>query len=326
MADLGFDVWLGNTRGNSYSRNHTTLNPDTDREFWNFDIESCATLDLPAMLDYIGNVTSTDETQVRPPFFYICHSMGCAEILALLSEVPEYNEVLDAAFLMAPPIFMANSRASYFTGLASLFEYIQGYKEIRRTRTSRPWWVNWGCTYAWCRKSTSRMLSMSPDQLNMTMLPVIYDHLRHGSSSKVVYHFAQVCKSLLIRRLNLTLTLQLMKAGNVFRKYDYGEEENQSRYNGSKTPPHFNLSAISTPLYLFYGNGDKLIAEEDVLALAQELPSCKALYKIDYPGWNHNDFVYAQEAHKYVYDFILDTMAKYLYAYQNGTQIDESIE
>ena len=119
--------------------------------------------------------------------------MGCAEILALLSEEPEYNEVLDAAFLMAPPVFMANSRASYFTGLASLFEYISGYKELRRYRTSRPWWVRLGCTYSWCHKTASRMLSMSPDQLNMTMLPVIYDHLRHGSSSKVVFHFSQVC-------------------------------------------------------------------------------------------------------------------------------------
>ena len=196
MADLGFDVWLGNSRGNSYSRNHTTYNPDTDSAFWDFDIDSCARGDLPAFFDYIRNLTSfqaEDDQILSPPFFYICHSMGCAEILALLSQVPDYNEVLDAAFLMAPPVFMANSRASYFTGLASLFEYISGYKELRRYRTSRPWWVRLGCTYSWCRRTASRMLSMSPDQLNMTMLPVIYDHLRHGSSSKVVFHFSQVC-------------------------------------------------------------------------------------------------------------------------------------
>ena len=114
---------------------------------------------------------------------------------------------------------------------------------------------------------------------------------------------------------------QLIKAGNVFRKYDYGEEENQSRYNGSKTPPHFNLSAISTPLYLFYGNGDKLIAEQDVLALAQELPTCKALHKIDYPGWNHNDFVYALEAKRYVYDTIVQQMSNFLLTFQ-GSVLD----
>lgn len=36
LADEGYDVWLGNNRGSTYSRKHVKLDARTDKRYWDF--------------------------------------------------------------------------------------------------------------------------------------------------------------------------------------------------------------------------------------------------------------------------------------------------
>ena len=84
LSEDGFDVWLGNSRGSKYSREHATLDPDTDPEFWNFSFVEMAMFDLPSMIDYIQEQTSAAKIT------YLSHSMGTTIGYTAISMNPEY--------------------------------------------------------------------------------------------------------------------------------------------------------------------------------------------------------------------------------------------
>lgn len=50
LADAGFDVWLGNNRGNRYSSKHQSKHVRSD-EYWDFSVDDMARYDVPAMVD-----------------------------------------------------------------------------------------------------------------------------------------------------------------------------------------------------------------------------------------------------------------------------------
>lgn len=60
LPDAGYDLWLGNARGNTYSKRHISLRHD-DSRFWDFSFHEMALFDLPAEIDYIYKIKGCEE-------------------------------------------------------------------------------------------------------------------------------------------------------------------------------------------------------------------------------------------------------------------------
>ena len=52
LANRGYDVWLGNNRGNKYAKGHVQYSTE-DKAFWDFTFDEMATYDLPAAFSFI---------------------------------------------------------------------------------------------------------------------------------------------------------------------------------------------------------------------------------------------------------------------------------
>lgn len=65
LADEGFDVWMINFRGTTYSKAHVSLPPWSQNEaYWNFSWHEMAIYDLPATIFHINNITGRIQVPV----------------------------------------------------------------------------------------------------------------------------------------------------------------------------------------------------------------------------------------------------------------------
>ena len=73
-------MWLASSRGCVSGRNHTTLNPDTDKDFWDFSWQEMGKYDHLANILYIKNVTGASKIG------YVGYSQGTLTMFYALSE------------------------------------------------------------------------------------------------------------------------------------------------------------------------------------------------------------------------------------------------
>lgn len=112
----GYDVWLGNTRGNKYSSRHLFKNRD-DLDFFNFGIDEAATIDLPTFIKYV--LEQTKQKQL----YLICHSQSTSFYAAAMGD-PRTSSIIKpkikGAILLNPTLNLSGIQQYWVNWLGYL--------------------------------------------------------------------------------------------------------------------------------------------------------------------------------------------------------------
>ncbi|XP_011695877.1 PREDICTED: lipase 3-like [Wasmannia auropunctata] len=298
LCDNGFDVWLTNTRGNTYSKSHKYYSIK-DKEFWNFSFHEIGYYDLPAAIDYILEKTGHSK------LYYVGHSQGAAAFYVMASERPEYNAKVKGMISLAPAVFLGNQRSPLLKLVVHFYSVLDWGSYICNTHEwlSRNKWQSrvlrtfvynapGTLTKGFCNCWFHLIAGFGSDQLDKSMLPLIFGHSPAGASVKQLIHFSQLILS------------------GSFRKYDYGTKANLILY-GSTQPPKYTLERVKVPVAIFYSENDFITHRTDVQKLADNLPNVIQTEKIAYEKFNHIDYLWGRDARTILYNSIVTVLKKF---------------
>ncbi|XP_011310501.1 lipase 1 [Fopius arisanus] len=293
LADLGFDVWLGNYRGNTYSTAHVILNP-ANPLFWNFSWHDMGIYDLPSMITYVTDIK-------KQPVIYIGHSMGTTALFVMAAKCPDMHSKIRFMFGYAPVGFNSHWKtplrdlASYSKLLASWGDTF-GYGPILTRDAEIDPFISLLCNpsklgEAECETFVFQLFGSDYTQLEPDWIPNMMAHMPAGSSTKTVNHYLQIFES------------------KQFQEYDHGPTKNLQLYY-SVLPPAYDLTKITLPIFFFYGLNDVAAPPEDVTAFYALLPNGKGISAVNYTQFSHLDFLWAKDAKPLVYDQTISMIQK----------------
>lgn len=308
LSEAGYDVWLANVRGNTYSRAHVSRNIDTFA-FWNFTFHDVSQYDLPAVIDYIMEIKGWD-VKIN----YVGHSMGTTVLFAMLATKTQYNKILRAGFALAPVAFMADIKSPIrlLAKFSNNIEYLMkllGANEFLPQNSVLRWLSKHACEInhyeeAICENSMFVLCGHDEKQFNRTLLPIILGHVPAGASTRTLVHYAQEIKN-----------------NGRFQMFDYGPDGNLNEY-GTIAPPEYPLHKVTLPIALFSSENDWLASDIDVTNLYVQLVNPIEHYIVPLKEFNHVDFLWAIDAPTLVYAKLLQLMEEGVSSFHENININ----
>jgi len=287
----GYDVWLGNVRGNRYSKNHVTLSPD-DYKFWRWSFDEMGKYDIPAMVDYI--LQKTNHSSLN----YIGHSQGCTCLLtAAMSRGNEFSNKISSFIALAPAGFVthATSPLRYITYVANdikLVYWLFGDGDFLPHAGLIEMIAKMACPHdeKYCENLYFLIGGTDFSNTNISRVPVYAAHNPAGTSTQNMVHWAQM----------------IATKENVLKYYDYEHWYLNLQHYGQLHPPSYNFDDFDIPSYIFCGGKDTLVVPTDCKTLVNTVNSVKNFTMVS--TYTHLDFLYAINSPYILYNNIIDIL------------------
>uniref|UniRef100_A0A6I8N1Z0 Lipase n=1 Tax=Ornithorhynchus anatinus TaxID=9258 RepID=A0A6I8N1Z0_ORNAN len=269
LADAGYDVWLGNSRGNTWSRKHKTLSVDED-EFWAFSYDEMARFDLPAVINFILQKTGQEQ------IYYVGYSQGTTMGFIAFSSMPELAQKIKMYFALAPvaTVKYAKSPGTKLLLLPDIMikhctKCLGGYSIKVKERV----YISGHSTVLVC-------CAFFQSRAN-----VYVAHAPAGTSVQNIIHWSQV---------------KLGKPKITSRIHGACANEKHP------TPLKYQIRDMTIPTAIWSGGQDWLSDPEDVRLLLAQVTNL--VYHKNIPEWAHMDFIWGLDAPHRLYNEIIDLM------------------
>ncbi|XP_069095999.1 lysosomal acid lipase/cholesteryl ester hydrolase-like [Pleurodeles waltl] len=291
LADAGYDVWLGNSRGNTWCRKHKTLSADQDA-FWEFSYDEMAKRDLPALINFIVQKTGQEQ------MYYVGHSQGTTIGFIAFSTMPELAKRIKMFFALAPvaTIKFSSSPMAKLGIIPEFFvEEIFGKKEFLPQSYMVKWFATHLCNHEiieeLCGNIFFILCGFNEKNLNMSRVNVYSSHCPAGTSVQNMVHWGQAVRT------------------GVLQALDYGSKDKNMAHYNQTTPPVYKVKDMMVPTAIWTGGHDWLADQKDVAMLLTQVTNL--VFHKEIPEWEHLDFIWGLDAPERMYNDILNMIKKF---------------
>jgi lysosomal acid lipase/cholesteryl ester hydrolase len=281
LRQYGFDVWLGNVRGNKYSCKHKMWTPH-DVQYWDFSIDEMASQDIPAIVDYILKHSQKEKLS------YIGFSQGSGMGFAAFSSNSQLCSKISHFIALSPAAAIRGLKSPFLMSLIScspdvLFfifgkkcaiSYVLFFKRVL-PRNLFNWAVVRSCKilFGW------DLANIDPNDRD-----IIFESLYSYCSVKSTVHW-----------------FQIMRSGRFQMYDDYKEHYYVDPDQKGHVTPRYPLERISCPLHIFYGERDLQLIDID--SLISQLPPSSKIYAEE--SYEHLDYIYCRNSSKNIFPRIV---------------------